>query len=263
MRTKGSLLARLVCRVHLRRSVFRLVIIYIILRTPQLVCFCGRTVYELPIPCGTSLECHCPCPCPLRYASIPLPFILATSIPPLALRVHPWPLNCVCAERKSCRIPAALRRRRRSPAVPFVESTYPLGPYFYLLSTKNYVFRPMACRLHHCQRLYPGTSAGCTALCGRLCTYFTSSFDPTIALTLTKIFLPNRHPCMRPCHAPSSCPETESCHSLVTLTCQCGRIRQSVPWGRTASSSRSARSPPKCNVDSACEKECPASGSVE
>ena len=56
---------------------------------------------------------------------------------------------------------------------------------------------------------------------------------------------------MRPCHAPSSCPETESCQSLITLTCQCGRIRQSVPCGRTASSSRSAHSPPKCNVD--CE----------
>jgi hypothetical protein len=106
---------------------------------------------------------------PLRHVITLVPFILAISTPSLALRVHSWPLNSARAERKSCRIPAALWRRRRSPVVPFVESKYPSGFYFYLLSTKNYVFRLMACGFHHCERLCHGDECGaCTAPCGKL-----------------------------------------------------------------------------------------------
>ena len=50
--------------------------------------------------------------------------------------------------------------------------------------------------------------------------------------------LPDTHPCTRTCHAPSLCPETEPCESLITLTCPCNRIRQSVLCGRTIISSQ-------------------------
>ena len=50
--------------------------------------------------------------------------------------------------------------------------------------------------------------------------------------------LPDIHPCTRTCHAPSLCPETEPCESLITLTCPCNRIRQSVLCGRTINSQR-------------------------
>lgn len=106
---------------------------------------------------------------PLRHAITPVPFILAISIPSLALRVHSWPLNNALAERKSCRTLAALWRRRKSPVVPFVESTYPLRSYFCSPFTKNYVFRLMACGFHHCERLCHGDECGaCTAPCGKL-----------------------------------------------------------------------------------------------
>ncbi len=64
--------------------------------------------------------------------------------------------------------------------------------------------------------------------------------------------LPNNHPCTRPCHAPSSCSESEPCQSLVTLTCPCGRIKQSVTCGRTSSSgsvTRSSQPTLKCTND--------------
>ena len=48
--------------------------------------------------------------------------------------------------------------------------------------------------------------------------------------------LPDIHPCTRTCHAPSLCPETEPCESLIVLTCPCDRIRQSVICGRTINS---------------------------
>ena len=74
--------------------------------------------------------------------------------------------------------------------------------------------------------------------------------------------LPDIHPCTRTCHAPSLCPETEPCESLITLSCPCNRIRQSVLCGRTitsqqriptgSSSSTSGHhhaATPKCNND--------------
>jgi transcriptional repressor NF-X1 len=61
--------------------------------------------------------------------------------------------------------------------------------------------------------------------------------------------LPDLHPCQRTCHAPSTCPETEPCESLVTLTCSCGRIRQPVLCGRILQSTSTSSSIPKCNND--------------
>ena len=45
---------------------------------------------------------------------------------------------------------------------------------------------------------------------------------------------PLNHPCPLPCHAPSTCSEDGPCESLVTLSCPCGRLNQSVPCGRSA-----------------------------
>lgn len=61
--------------------------------------------------------------------------------------------------------------------------------------------------------------------------------------------LPN-HPCTLPCHAPSTCPETDPCRTPITLTCPCGRVKQIVNCGRTAlNPTRSTQSAPKCTND--------------
>ena len=68
-------------------------------------------------------------------------------------------------------------------------------------------------------------------------------------LALATVYsLPDFHPCTRACHAPSTCPETEPCESLITLTCPCGRIRQPVLCAQTTSHhSGHSNAAPKCS----------------
>ncbi|KAF8800801.1 hypothetical protein BYT27DRAFT_7227305 [Phlegmacium glaucopus] len=81
----------------------------------------------------------------------------------------------------------------------------------------------------------------CTAPCGKA----------------RKYRLPDHHPCARTCHAPSSCPETEPCESLIILPCPSSRIRQSVLCGQTVSqrSSSHTRAAPKCSNDCQIAKQ--------
>ena len=59
---------------------------------------------------------------------------------------------------------------------------------------------------------------------------------------------PLNHTCPLPCHAPSTCSEDGPCESLVTLSCPCGRLNQSVPCGRSATNSSGHQYlTPKCN----------------
>lgn len=63
---------------------------------------------------------------------------------------------------------------------------------------------------------------------------------------------PALHPCTLPCHAPSACPELEPCRAIVTLTCPCGRIRQFVPCGRSATNPSNRESTQQLK----CSNEC-------
>ncbi len=59
--------------------------------------------------------------------------------------------------------------------------------------------------------------------------------------------MPAIHPCTLSCHAPASCDESEPCRSIVTISCPCGRIRQSVPCGRsTTNAAREGGQQLKC-----------------
>jgi len=66
--------------------------------------------------------------------------------------------------------------------------------------------------------------------------------------------LPDHHLCSLPCHAPSSCFETEPCQALVTVTCSCGRIKQATHCGRSSSNLSPDRPNLKCSSECAVEK---------
>ena len=109
----------------------------------------------------------------------------------------------------------------------------------------------MACGFHHCERLCHGDECGpCTASCGksRKLWYFCSRSSEVLVLISTFIHsMPAHHPCIRACHAPSTCPEDEPCQSLVSLRCPCGRISQAVHCGRSpANPAGTQQAPPKC-----------------
>ena len=84
-----------------------------------------------------------------------------------------------------------------------------------------------------------------------------TSFIPILCASIySKHSLPNNHPCTLPCHAPSSCPETEPCQSLIMVSCPCGRIKQAVACNRTSTSTASSSTYPqlKCTTECAIAK---------
>ncbi|KII84629.1 hypothetical protein PLICRDRAFT_117694 [Plicaturopsis crispa FD-325 SS-3] len=163
----------------------------------EMICYCGRTVLEPPIPCGTRINCTYPCsrpPPPCGHPSTqhschedpapcpPCPFLTSKT--------------CACGKR----------------SVPNVRCSQEK------VSCGTVCGRLMACGFHRCEKLCHGDDCGtCTAPCGKA----------------RKLCLPAQHPCTLPCHAPGSCSEAEPCSSLITLTCPCGRIRQAVKCGRS------------------------------
>ncbi|KAL1943906.1 hypothetical protein VTO73DRAFT_3724 [Trametes versicolor] len=162
----------------------------------EMICNCGRTVLEPPIPCGTRIACTYPChrdrpcghpqthhachedpaPCP------PCPFLTTK--------------KCACGKKTVDNVRCSQEK----------------------VSCGTACGKLLGCGFHHCERLCHGDSCGpCHAPCGKP----------------RKLCMPAIHPCTLSCHAPASCDESEPCRSIVTISCPCGRIRQSVPCGRS------------------------------
>ena len=162
----------------------------------EMICHCGRTVLEPPIPCGTRISCRYPCdrvrPCGHPNAqhachedSTPCP-----PCPFLATK------QCACGKN----IVNNMRCSQEN-----VSCGIKCG-------------KLLSCGFHQCERLCHGDNCGdCHAVCGKS----------------RKLCLPANHPCTLPCHAPASCSEADPCLAPITITCSCGRIRQSVPCGRS------------------------------
>ncbi|EFE31172.1 uncharacterized protein ARB_02041 [Trichophyton benhamiae CBS 112371] len=61
------------------------------------------------------------------------------------------------------------------------------------------------------------------------------------------------HICTEPCHAPFPCPEKTPCQSKITVTCQCGRIKQEKRCGATKDKDRQGHEAPSSLP---CDEEC-------
>ncbi|KAI0686090.1 hypothetical protein BC835DRAFT_1288606 [Cytidiella melzeri] len=165
----------------------------------EMICACGQTILEPPIPCGTRMSCRYPC-----------------ARPPL-LCGHPKAQHACHEDPTPC------------PPCPFLTSKQcACGKKLVLnvrcsqekVSCGTTCGKLLSCGFHQCERLCHGDNCGqCHAVCGKS----------------RKLCLPGNHPCTQPCHAPAACSEADPCRSTVNISCPCGRIRQPVPCSRSTS----------------------------
>ncbi|KAJ7336336.1 hypothetical protein DFH08DRAFT_925596 [Mycena albidolilacea] len=184
----------------------------------EVVCPCGLTVLEPPIPCGTRIHCTYPCPRPPPACGHPrTPHtchdddVGCPPCPFLAVK------RCMCGKKEVGNVRCAQER----------------------VGCGAVCGKLMACGWHRCERVcHPADAEGgcgpCAAVCGKS----------------RKACLPLSHPCTQPCHAPAGCDESAPCSAVVTVSCACGRIRQPVSCGRAAGSAGNGngnqKQQPKC-----------------
>ncbi|EJD05624.1 uncharacterized protein FOMMEDRAFT_165999 [Fomitiporia mediterranea MF3/22] len=165
----------------------------------EMICHCGQTIIEPPIPCGTRISCHYPCSRPP---------------PPCG---HPKATHTCHEDPTPC-----------PPCIFLTTKTCACGKNFVdnircsqeKVSCGTTCGRLLDCGFHHCQRTcHDGDCGTCTSMCGKP----------------RKLCLPAQHACTTPCHAPAACSEDEPCQALITLRCPCGRQQQPSQCGRSIS----------------------------
>ncbi|KAJ6608304.1 hypothetical protein B0H10DRAFT_528771 [Mycena sp. CBHHK59/15] len=190
-------------------------------RFEELICPCGRTVLEPPIPCGTRLQCTYQCPRPAPPCGHPrTPHTCHdddVDCPPCPFLTTKM---CMCGKKAVGNVRCSQER----------------------VACGGVCGRLLGCGFHHCERLCHTEEEGCGACalaCGKL----------------RKLCLPLHHPCTQPCHAPATCDETTPCTAVITVACPCGRIRQPVQCGKSTSSPAGRESQqPRCSAECAVAK---------
>ncbi|KZT20935.1 hypothetical protein NEOLEDRAFT_1244899 [Neolentinus lepideus HHB14362 ss-1] len=182
----------------------------------EMICHCGRTILDPPIPCGTRINCAYPCNRPPPPCGHPkAPHACHEDPAPCPPCVFLTSKRCACGKNTVDNVKCSQEK----------------------VSCGTVCGRLLACGFHHCQRLCHGDDCGaCNVVCGKP----------------RKLCLPAIHPCTEPCHAPASCPESEPCRTAITITCPCGRIRQSIPCGRSTSNPGGKESSQQLK----CSNEC-------
>ncbi|KAK7019052.1 FKBP12-associated protein 1-like protein [Favolaschia claudopus] len=183
----------------------------------ELICPCGRTILEPPIPCGTRMQCTYQCPRPPPLCGHPRTQHMCHSdeaaCPPCPFLTTK---KCMCGKKDVGNVRCAQER----------------------VSCGSVCGRLLGCGYHHCERLCHSAEEGCGACvltCGKP----------------RKLCLPSNHPCTHPCHAPSSCDETTPCTAVITVNCACGRIRQPLQCGKSISTPTGRE-----NQQPKCTNEC-------
>ncbi|KIK58127.1 hypothetical protein GYMLUDRAFT_45677 [Collybiopsis luxurians FD-317 M1] len=190
----------------------------------DLICFCGKTVLEPPIPCGTKVHCGYECslpPPPCGHPKTPhtCHFPEVDCPPCVFLTTKP----CACGKRTLPNLKCSLDSSK--------------------ISCGQVCGKLMPCGWHKCDRsCHAGDCGACTSMCGKA----------------RKGCLPDHHhPCTNLCHAPTACDEDEPCQSRVEVSCECGRVKQAVVCGRCRGNPEgnpAAGKPLKCTAECAVKK---------
>nr|GAT42730.1 predicted protein [Mycena chlorophos] len=187
----------------------------------ELICSCGLTVLEPPIPCGTVIQCPHPCSRPPPTCGHPR---TPHSCHPDSVSCPPCPFltskKCMCGKKVVGNVRCSQER----------------------VGCGAVCGKVLACGAHTCERVChapegvgdDGGCGPCSAPCGkprRLCH-------------------PGQHPCTAPCHAPSACDESTPCTAVITVSCPCLRIRQQVQCGKSTANPAGRREQAiKCTND--------------
>ena len=116
----------------------------------KMVCFCGRTVYDPPIPCGAVMHCCYSCSRPSPPCGHPrTPHVChedPSSCPPC---VHLTTKQCACGKKAMQNIRCSLENEK--------------------ISCGTTCEKLLDCGFHRCKRsCHPGECGKCTATCGKL-----------------------------------------------------------------------------------------------
>ncbi|KAI5119077.1 hypothetical protein M0805_005495 [Coniferiporia weirii] len=186
----------------------------------EMICYCGRTVVEPPIPCGTRISCAYPCSRPAPPCGHPKSTHSChedpTPCPPCPFLTTK---TCACGKNSVGNVRCSQEK----------------------VSCGATCGKLLDCGFHHCERLCHGGDCGtCISVCGKP----------------RKLCLPAHHGCTAPCHAPAACSEDEPCQATITLRCVCGRIQQPSHCGRSTSSpaGREVTQQLKCTTECALAK---------
>ncbi|TPR05628.1 Major Facilitator Superfamily protein [Aspergillus niger] len=158
----------------------------------EIPCNCGRSILHPPLPCGTkppacSFPCERPKPCGHPQTS----HNCHTDDESCPKCPYLTEKTCLCGKRVLKNQPCWLADARCGQVCGQL----------------------LKCGSHTCQKHChrPGDCEDATKPCQQAC-------------GKTKTMC--GHPCTDPCHAPYPCPEKTPCKSMITVTCDCGRLRQ-------------------------------------
>ncbi|EIW70976.1 hypothetical protein TREMEDRAFT_11630, partial [Tremella mesenterica DSM 1558] len=159
----------------------------------ELICNCGRTIIQPPVPCGTILTCPFPCSRPspsCGHPKSPHPCHQTPDCPPC-----PYLTTRPCACGKDLHV----------KNVRCSQDRVSCGQRCNLL---------LECGYHRC--LLSCHKTGECQPCNQIC-----SKPKRIC----------KHPCMLTCHAPIKCQENSPCHTIVVQTCSCGHLQNRTNCG--------------------------------
>ncbi|KAL2823761.1 hypothetical protein BDW59DRAFT_148301 [Aspergillus cavernicola] len=159
----------------------------------EIPCNCGRSILHPPLPCGTQPPpCEFPCERPKPCGHPQTSHNCHTDDESCPKCPYLTEKACLCGKRTLKNQPCWLADVRCGQICG----------------------EPLKCGSHSCQKNChrPGECEDylqpCQQACGK-----------------TKTLC--GHSCAEPCHAPYPCPEKTPCSSTLTVTCDCGRLRQS------------------------------------